>query len=103
MSVEKTVVMESGTENRKLEWGLMPDGKAYVREESRGDLMAMSFDAAERETTLTFVPSGVYSLADVADTVENHADDCFIADIEDALVLWGIPYTRDENAVPLPA
>lgn len=38
MGYEKTVVMESGTENRTLTWGVTPDGKAYVRETSRGDL-----------------------------------------------------------------
>lgn len=44
---------------------------------------------------LTFEPSDGYSFADMPD--------CFITDIEDALDLWGIPYTRDEKAVPLPA
>ena len=70
MSAEKTVVMESGTENRTLSWGVTPDGKAYVRETSKGDLTEMVFDAVERETTVTFEPTEDYSLADVADTVE---------------------------------
>lgn len=103
MSAKKTVVMESGTENRTLSWGVTPDGKAYVRETSKGDLTEMVFDAVERETTVTFEPTEDYSLADVADTVEGHADDCFITDFEDALTLWGIPYTRDEKVVPLAA
>ena len=103
MSAKKTVVMESGTENRTLSWGVTPDGKAYVRETSKGDLTEMVFDAVERETTVTFEPTEDYSLADVADTVEGHADDCFITDVEDALTLWGIPYTRDEKVVPLAA
>ena len=63
----------------------------------------MMFDAAERKTTVTFEPTDDYSLVDVADTVEGHADDCFITDFEDALTLWGIPYTRDEKVVPLVA
>ncbi|MCC6099274.1 MAG: hypothetical protein DUD33_08360 [Coriobacteriaceae bacterium] len=103
MADEKTMVMESGTENRKLFWGVMPEGKAYVRETSKGDLTEIMFDAAERETTVTFEPTDDYSLADVADTVEGHADDCFITDFEDALTLWGIPYTRDEKVIPLDA
>jgi hypothetical protein len=37
--------------------------------------------------TVTFEPTENYSLADVADTVENHANDCFITDFEDALTL----------------
>lgn len=103
MADEKTVVMESGTENRAIAWGVTPDGKAYVREASRGDLTEMMFDATERETTVTFVPTDDYSLADVADTVECHADDCLITDFEDTLALWGIPYTRDEKVVQIAA
>ena len=97
MAVEKTVVMESGTENRTLSWGVTPEGKAYVRETSKGDLTEMMFDAAERE------PTDEYSLADVADTVEGRAEDCFVTDLEDALTLWGIPYKRDEKVMPLAA
>lgn len=48
MADEKTVVMKSGTENRTIAWGVTPDGKAYVREASRGDLTEMMFDATER-------------------------------------------------------
>lgn len=103
MAAEKTVVMESGTENRTLSWGVTPDGKAYVRETSKGVLTEMMFDATEHETTVTFEPTDDYSLADAADIVEGHADDCFITDFEDALTLWGIPYTRDEKVVPLAA
>ena len=103
MSAEKTVVMESGTENRTLSWGVTPDGKAYGRETNKGDLTKMVFEAADGETTVTFEPTEDYSLADVADTVEGHADHCFITDFEDALTLWGIPYTRDEKVVPLAA
>lgn len=103
MTEEKTVVMESGTESRTLAWGTKPDGKAYVREASRGDLTETILGATERMTTITFVPTADYSLDDVADTVETHADDCFISDFEDALELWGNPYTRDEQNVPLPA
>jgi hypothetical protein len=103
MQDEKTVVMESGTENRTLSWGVTPDGKTYVRETSKGDLTEMMFDASERETTVTFDQTSDYSLADVADTVKGHADDCFITDFENALTLWGIPYTRDEKTVPLVA
>lgn len=36
----------------------------------------------------------------MADTVEGHADDCFITDFEDALTLWGMPFKRDEKTVP---
>ncbi|MGN0296295.1 MAG: hypothetical protein ACI4B2_03645 [Parafannyhessea sp.] len=39
MADEKTVVMERGKENRTLSWGVTPEGKAYVRETSRGDLI----------------------------------------------------------------
>lgn len=53
MAEEKTVVMESGTENRTISWGVAPDGKAYVRETSKGDLTEMNIDASERETTVT--------------------------------------------------
>lgn len=49
------------------------------------------------------MPTDGYSLADVADTVEGHADDCLITDFKDALALWGIPYTRDEKVAPLAA
>lgn len=100
MVEEKPVVMESGTENQTLAWGQTPDGKANVRETSSGDLTETILDAAERMTTITFEPNDDYSLDDVADTVESHADDCFITDIEDALGLWGIPYKK---AMPLPA
>lgn len=103
MAEEKTVVMESGTESRTLSWGVTPDGKACVREASKGDMTEMMFDASERETTVTFDPTEDYLLADVADTVKGHADDCFITDFEDVLTLWGIPYARDEKAVPLMA
>lgn len=103
MTEEKTMVMESGTECRTLTWGTKPDGKAYVREASRGELTETILGAAERTTTITFEPTADYSLDDVADTVETQADDCFITDFEDALNLWGIPYTRDERTVPLPA
>lgn len=34
-------------------------------------------------------------LADIADMVKNHADDCFITDFEDALNLWGIPCKQE--------
>lgn len=34
MTDEKTLVMESSTENRTLTWGITPDGKAYVRKAS---------------------------------------------------------------------
>lgn len=47
MADEKTVVMESGTENRTITWGVTPDGKTYVRETSRGDLTEVMFDASE--------------------------------------------------------
>jgi hypothetical protein len=103
MSEEKRVVMESGHEQRALAWGVTPRSKAYVREESKGDPTTMSFDAAGRTTPMTFEPTDGYPLADVAHTVESHADDCFITDFEDALKLWEIPYTRDEKIVPLVA
>lgn len=103
MADEKTVVMESGTENRTITWGVTPEGKAYVREKSKGDLTEMMFDAAERETTVAFEPTDDYSLADVVATVEGHADDCFITDFEDALTLWGIPFTTEEKTAPLVA
>lgn len=103
MTEEKTVVMESGTESRTLTWGTKPDGNAYVREASRGDLTETILGAAERTTTISFEPTADYSLADVADTVETHAGDCYITDFEDALTLWGIRYTRDERTVPLRA
>jgi hypothetical protein len=74
-----------------------------VRKASKGALTEMMFDASERETTVTFEPTDDYSLADIADTVEGRADDCFMIDFEDALALWGIPYTRDEKAMPLMA
>jgi hypothetical protein len=55
MADEKIVVMERGKENRTLSWGVTPESKAYVRETSGGgDLIEMMFDAAERETTVTF-------------------------------------------------
>lgn len=101
MTDEKTLVMESGTKNRTLTWGITPDGKAYVRKASKGDFTELMFDASEREMTIAFKPTENYSLADVADTVESHANDCFITDFEDALTLWGIPYTRNEKVVPL--
>ena len=91
------------TENRTLSWGVTPEGNAFVREASKGVLTEMMFDATERETTVTFEPTDDYSLADAADIVEGHADDCFITDFEDTLTLWGIPYTRDEKVVPLAA
>ena len=69
MPEEKSMVMESGTENRTLSWGVTPDSKAYVRETSKGDLKEMMFDAPERERTVTFEPTDDYSLADAADTV----------------------------------
>lgn len=103
MADEKTVVMESDTENRTISWRVTHEGKAYVRETSRGDLTEMMFDAAEHETPVTFEPTGDYSLVDVADTVESHADGCSITGFEDVLTLWGIPYTRDEKVVPLVA
>lgn len=103
MTDEKTLVMESDTENRTLTWGVTLDGKAYVREASKGDLTELMFDASELEMTVTFELTENYSLADVADTVESHANDRFITDFEDALTLWGIPYTRNEKVVPLAA
>lgn len=81
--------------------GITPDGKAYVRKASKGDLTELMFDASEREMTVAFKQIENYSPADVADTVENHANDCFITDFEDALTLWGIPYMRNEKVVPL--
>lgn len=99
MQDEKTVVMESGKENRTLSWGVTPDGKAYVRETSKGDLTEMMFDASERETTITFNQTSDYSRIDVADTVKGHADDCFITDFEDALTFWGVPYEKDEKVL----
>lgn len=63
MADEKTVAMESSTENRTLTWGVTPEGKVYVRETSKGDLTEMMLDAAERETTVTFEPTDDYSLA----------------------------------------
>lgn len=95
--------MESGTENRTLSWGVTPEGKAFVREAGKGDLTEMMFDATEHETTVTFEPTNDYSLADVADTVKGHADDCFITDFEDAFTFWGIPCTRYEKVVPIAA
>lgn len=103
MADEKTVVMESGTENRTITWGVTPDGKAYVREMSRGDLTEMMFDASEREMTVTFESTDDYSLADLAATVDGHADDCIITNFEDALTLWDIPFTTEEKTVPLVA
>lgn len=43
MADEKIVVMESGTENRTLSWGVTPEGKA-----------------TEREPTVTFEPTDGY-------------------------------------------
>lgn len=100
---KKTVTMESGPENRKLSWGENTNGTVYVSERSAGDLTEFSYDAAERELTLTFEPSERYGLADVADRVERFPGNCFIHDFEDALIFWGIQYTRDERLVPLPA
>lgn len=82
---------------------LTPEGNAFVREASKGVLTEMMFDATERETTATLEPTDDHSLADAADIVEGHADNCFITDFEDTLTLWGIPYTRDEKVVPLAA
>lgn len=84
MADEKTAVMESGKENRTITWGVTPDGKV-----------------SERETTVTFEPIDDYSFADVAAIVDGHVDDCFITDFEDALTLWGIPFTTEEKTVPL--
>ena len=103
MADEKIVVMERGKENRTLSWGVTPEGNAYVRETSRGDRIEMMFDAPERETAVRFEPNADYSPADVAEPVKGYADDCFITDFEDALTLWGIPFTRGEKVVPLAA
>lgn len=74
-----------------------------MREASKDVLTEMMFDATDHETTVTSEPTDDYSLADAADIVEGHADDCFITDFEDALTLWDILYTRDEKVVPLAA
>jgi len=92
-----------GSEVRTIEWGEKEDGTVFVTEKSCGDLTKLVYDAAEHHQTLVFTPTDGYSVKDVANTVMSAGDDCSIGNFEDALTLWGIPYTRDERTVPLVA
>lgn len=103
MQHEKTVTMEDGTERRTLAFGQDEDGTVCVSEASVGDLTEFAFGAAERVTTLRFRPTDDYGLADVENRIETSGGDCFVSDFEDALALWGVPYTREETLRPLVA
>lgn len=103
MNEEKTVTLDRGAETRTIAWGENEDGTVYVREARAGALTELVFDAEERGLTLAFEPSGRYGLADVEGRVEQCPGNCFIHDFEDALLLWGISYTRKETLRPLVA
>lgn len=107
MAIPEDVVHERvydlGSETRTIEWGAKEDGTVFVAEKSRGDLTKLAYEAAEHLQILVFTPTNDYSLEDIADRVMTSGDDCFIGDFEDALRLWGIPFTREEKVVPLVA
>jgi hypothetical protein len=92
-----------GSETRTIEWGDKEDGTVFVAEKSCGDLTEMVYEAAEHLQILVFIPTNDYSLEDIVDRVMASGDDCFIGDFEDALRLWGIPFTKEEKVVPLVA
>lgn len=89
----------NGAETRTLEFGHLETGEAYVRETGRGDITQFCYDAPARETTIRFRETEDYSLEDVADTLDRHADDVYIDDIADALTFWGVPYEKDEKVL----
>ena len=89
----------NGAETRTLEFGRLETGEAYVRETGRGDITQFCYDVPARETTIRFRETEDYSLVDVADTLDRHADDVYIGDIAEALTFWGVPYEKDEKVL----
>ena len=49
---------------------------------------------------MTFRPTDLYGIADVDHAANSAGDDLFIGDIEDALSLWGVPYSRESRLGP---
>lgn len=80
----------NGAETRTLEFGHLDTGEAYVRETGRGDITQFCYDVPAHETTISFRENEDYSLEDVADTLDRHAD---------ALTFWGVPYEKDEKVL----
>lgn len=89
----------NGAETRTMELGHFETGEAYVSETGRGDITQFCYDAPARETTIRFRETEDYSLEDVADTLDRHADNVYIGDIAEALTFWGVPYETDEKVL----
>lgn len=99
--MEKRTVytFRNGAETRKLEFGHLNVGEAYVMETGRGDITEFCYDAPARETTIRFYETEDYSLEDVDDTLRRHTDDVYIGDIAEALEFWGVAYEMDEKVL----
>lgn len=100
MASRRTRECDCGEERRSISWGEGPDGHVWVRETSSGPDTRVSFGAAWRETVVTFQPTDLYGIADVDHAANSAGDDLFIGDIEDALSLWGVPYSRESRLGP---
>lgn len=100
MASRRTREYDCGEERRSISWGEAPDGHVWVRETSFGPDTRVSFGAAWRETVVTFRPTDLYGIADVDHAANSAGDDLFIGDIEDALSLWGVPYSRESRLGP---
>lgn len=99
MDERNVYTFRNGAETRKLEFGRLETGEAYVMETGRGDITQFCYDAPAHETTIRFRETEDYSLEDVADTLGRHGEDVYIADIADALTFWGVPYEKDEKVL----
>lgn len=99
MEERNVYTFRNGAETRTLEFGRLETGEAYARETGRGDITQFCYDAPARETTIRFRETEDYSLEDVADTLDRHADDVYIGDIAEALTFWGVPYETDEKVL----
>lgn len=99
MEERNVYTFEYGDETRRLEYGRLNTGEAFVKETGSGDITQFCYDAPARETTITFRETEDYSLEDVADTLRRDAEDLFIGDIAEILGFWNVPYVKDEKVL----
>lgn len=86
-----------GGETRTISYGENPDGTAYIKQESSGDLTRASYGCDVHTVTVTYVPCAEYSSANVADDLARRGDDCYIGDYIDNLTLWEAPFKVDSS------
>lgn len=92
-----TYSFDDGSEVRVVSLGTNPDGTAYVRQTSNGDITHFAFGSTQHSETITFRPTESYGLEDVQNDIERRGGEFFIDDVADSLRLWDVPFERNAS------